>query len=210
MIQSLRVKPFSYAHMKYIIDLKVEVISDEPLSKVAEALFADFQYALSEGDFPTSRLSSSFAPTRNLSAPEDTTTEVCAPPVEPTSESVTDSRPAVGDDVAAVLERYNLTLPKQKKGWPEWRLPLASCYGSVYALPSMHGKLVLTNGVLAYIVCMDNVPEVRCKWAQIHLENFVPNNVESEKALPYPKPERKSKAKADPFAEFNNAPYNGF
>lgn len=97
-------------------------------------------------------------------------------------------------DVTAVLERYALTLPKSslKKGAPEWRVPKRSCYGEVNGLPNLRGKLILTNGIIAYIVREDG------KWADVHFDWFIPDE-EDKEAVPY---EKRVKKREVDLAEF--------
>jgi hypothetical protein len=75
--------------------------------------------------------------------------------------------PPTSDTVAAVLAQYNFTLPKQVKGAPDWRVPKGRCHGEVAGLPQLRGKVVLTNGIKAFLVQENET------WADIHWDWFL-------------------------------------
>lgn len=83
-----------------------------------------------------------------------------------------------GGDVATVLARYSLTLPRVKKGGPEWRGINECVNGYPRGLPSLYGKLVLTDGIHGIVI--HNVetnlqPGQRHRWSQIMVKNFIPD-----------------------------------
>ena len=87
-------------------------------------------------------------------------------------------------DVAAVLAHYHLTLPKQRKPL-HWKVPKGHCYGEVEGLPGLRGKVVLTDGIQAFLVRSDG------KWAMIHWNWFIlddlddlPEGIEKPKGRP--------------------------
>lgn len=80
---------------------------------------------------------------------------------------------ALSHDVTAVLEAYKLSLPPLKRGAPAWKVPSEPCYGKINALDNINGKLVLTNGIKAFIVREDG------RWYDVHLDWFVPDNIET-------------------------------
>ena len=100
------------------------------------------------------------------------------------------------DDVSAVLGLYNLTLPKVKKGQPEWRVPPVPCYGEVEGLPGMRGRLVLTNGITGILIKDDGVLPSRVQpWFTVHYDRFI---ADKDETLPadLPKPTGKTKREA--------------
>jgi hypothetical protein len=103
----------------------------------------------------------------------------------------------LASDVAAVLARFNLTLPKQKKGAPPWRTPKKKCIGNVQGLPNLRGELVLTNGIQAYIVQdveQATVKLGRCKWAEVHYDWFLPDDLS---AMPDIEPRKVKETKSN-------------
>ena len=83
-----------------------------------------------------------------------------------------------GGDVATVLARYFLTLPRVKKGGPEWRAINESVNGYPRGLPSLYGKLVLTDGIHGIVIHnveRDLQPGERHRWSQIMVKNFIPD-----------------------------------
>ncbi len=94
---------------------------------------------------------------------------------------------AFSADVAAVLDLYGLTLPKVKRGEPEWRVPKEPLWGHVQGLPSLQGRLVLTNGIKAFVIqdSERNISGSQMRWADVHFDFFVPNKPEEvESFLP--------------------------
>jgi len=82
------------------------------------------------------------------------------------------SCPPLASSVATVLAQYNFTLPKQKKGAPEWKVPKGPCFGEIEGLPGLRGKVVLTNGIKAFLVRQDGA------WADVHWDWFKPDHEE--------------------------------
>lgn len=85
-------------------------------------------------------------------------------------------------DVAAVLEHYKLTLPKTwlKKGAPPIKVPQNQVYGEIMGLPTLRGRIVLTNGVMAFMIREDG------KWHYVHWNNFIPDRHDMITDLPQP------------------------
>lgn len=113
-------------------------------------------------------------------------------------EVLTPQVPSLSCDVAAVLGRFAFTLPKSKKGEPDWRVPKKKLFGEIQGLHTLRGEVVLTNGIMAFLVMGEK------KWASVHWNHFIADDLD---ALPddLPQPFRMSKAdkriEAD-FAEF--------
>ena len=91
----------------------------------------------------------------------------------PTPRPVESTDPSQSNAVAAVLARYNLTIPKTRLQDPPWRVPSGNCWGEIEGLPTMRGKLVLTNGIKAFIVREDGY------WWDCHYDWFIPDRVET-------------------------------
>lgn len=86
-------------------------------------------------------------------------------------------------DVATVLAHYNLTMPKSwlKHGAPPPKVPQNQIYGEIQGIPSLRGRIVLTNGIMAFMVREDG------KWNYVHWNHFVPDDVELiDQDLPQP------------------------
>jgi hypothetical protein len=103
---------------------------------------------------------------------------------------------ALPHDVAAVCEAYKITLPATKKGAPPWRVPSEPCYGHVHALDSLNGKLVLTNGIKAFVIREDG------KWCDVHYDWFI---ADDPRTLPEEYRVRKTREKKElpDFLQFN-------
>lgn len=94
--------------------------------------------------------------------------------------------------VNTIAERYGVTLPKPRKGSPEWHVPSGKCHGTVTGLPGFTGELILTNGVKAILVRADG------KWFDVHYGWFVPNKASQPVYAGLPQPKVKAKAKRVP------------
>lgn len=96
---------------------------------------------------------------------------------------LTKTEPSLSFDVATVLAHYNLTMPKSwlKHGAPPPKVPQNQIYGEIQGIPSLRGRIVLTNGIMAFIVREDG------KWNYVHWNHFVPDDVELiDQDLPQP------------------------
>ena len=173
--------------MHYLrISLVVE--SDEPLEVVREALECDLDNSL-DGVCKVVNIShdrdlASVFVTERSSRNEH---QVLTPVV-----------PSLSTDVAAVLSRYSFTLPKQKKGQPDWRVPKKALYGEVNGLPGLRGEVVLTDGIKAFLVRGDG------SWCDIHWNWFVPDDLEAIPegvSVPF-RDGREDKKTEQTFAEF--------
>lgn len=80
---------------------------------------------------------------------------------------------AIPQEVTAVCEAYKLTLPPLKRGSPPWRVPSKPCYGKIHALDNINGKLVLTNGIKAFVIREDG------RWYDVHLDWFIADDVDA-------------------------------
>lgn len=99
------------------------------------------------------------------------------------------------EQVATVMARYNIQLPRLKQGQPEWRVPTGPCYGQSRGLNNLRGELILTNGVMAILIIGYSGAGERAKWVQIHYENFIADKPEH---LPLPQSQPKERpSKAD-------------
>lgn len=88
---------------------------------------------------------------------------------------LTEGVTCLSSDVAAVCERFNLTLPRSKKGEADWRTPMPDkqVYGRSRGLANLYGRLVLTNGIHAIIVNENTSP---ARWSTIMFDNFIPDD----------------------------------
>lgn len=96
---------------------------------------------------------------------------------------LTKTEPSLSFDVATVLAHHNLTMPKSwlKHGAPPPKVPQNQIYGEISGIPSLRGRVVLTNGIMAFMVREDG------KWHYVHWNHFIPDNVEMVDAdLPQP------------------------
>lgn len=104
-------------------------------------------------------------------------------------------------DVSLVAERFNITLPKVKKGGPEWRLPLGPCWGQVSGLPGIRGKVILTNGVSAILIpeaAWNSKKDEQVKqWVTIHYDWFIPDDPMDLPAGMHQPKERKEKVRKE-------------
>lgn len=102
--------------------------------------------------------------------------------------------------VAAVLARFSFALPKEKKGAPRWRVPKGECWGEVEGLPSLRGKVVLTNGIIAFLVRQDgHWTNIHWDWFLVDKEETLPEGVENPKGRGLAKKDSKLEAA---FADF--------
>ncbi len=102
-------------------------------------------------------------------------------------------------DVSAVLSALNITLPKSwlKKGAPPVRVPPETLVGEIEGLPTMRGQIVLTNGIMAFMVREDG------KWDHVHWDHFVPDDRDKVPSdLPINKKIRVDSKLESTFAEF--------
>lgn len=100
-----------------------------------------------------------------------------------------------------MLARFNLTLPKERKGSPPWRLPRGECRGQIEGIPTLRGSLVLTNGIIGFLILDDQLTNGCKKWASVHYDWFVPDR-DSEAALPEGLPAPRGRYKNKVFEEF--------
>lgn len=106
--------------------------------------------------------------------------------------------PSLPRDVAGVLEQYSFTLPKQKKGAPDWKVPKNALWGEIQGLHTLRGKIVLTNGIMAFLVREDS------KWYSVHWNHFIADDSSMlPEDLPQPYRESREDKKTEMcFAEF--------
>ena len=153
--------------------LRISLVVDslEDLDTVREALTADLDCSL-DGSCKVvnithdRELASAFTKAQSNGHHEVLCHETATPPLAP--------------DIAAVLSFYNFTLPKSwtKKGAPPVRVPKKDCIGEIEGLYTLRGKIVLTNGIMAFLVREDG------KWDEVHWAHFIPDDLEACEDLP--------------------------
>lgn len=115
-------------------------------------------------------------------------------------EVLTKTEPSLSFDVAAVLAHYKLTLPKTwlKHGAPPPKVPQNQIYGEIHGIPSLRGRIVLTNGIMAFLIREDG------RWNYVHWNHFIPDNAEMiDSDLPQPVKRTSVDAKVEScFADF--------
>jgi hypothetical protein len=158
-----------YLRISLIVD------SEEDLEIVREALTTDLELSLDESckvvNITHDRdLAKAFVVERSAGMHEVLTPVVSSLPV----------------DVAAVLQQYSFTLPKAKKGEPDWRVPKNQLWGQIQGLHTLRGRIVLTNGIMAFLVREDGM------WYSVHWNHFIADDLD---ALPddLPRPYKESK-----------------
>lgn len=172
--------------MHYLrISLLVE--SDTPIEEVREALSADLECSL-DGVCKVVNIShdKELASVFVQAQSAGTAHQVLTPQVS--------SLPC---DVAAVLEHFNFTLPKARKGEPEWRVPKKKLFGEIQGLHTLRGEVVLTNGIMAFLVRGDGA------WYNVHWNHFIADDLDAlPDDLPVPQPKTKYQRTEELFAEF--------
>ncbi len=84
-----------------------------------------------------------------------------------------------------------------KKGAPPVRVPPEILVGEIEGLPTMRGQIVLTNGIMAFMVREDG------KWDHVHWDHFVPDDRDKVPSdLPINKKVRVDTKLESTFAEF--------
>lgn len=172
--------------------LRISILVDSPLDldTIREALTTDLELSLDEAckvvNITHDRdLAAAFVQERSSRT-------------EP--EVLTKQESSLSYDVAAVLAQYHLTLPKTwlKHGAPPPKVPQNQIYGEIQGIPSLRGRIVLTNGIMAFMVREDG------KWNYVHWNHFIPDNVEMiDSDLPQPVKRTSVDAKVEScFADF--------
>lgn len=155
--------------MKHYIKLTMIVESDDTLEQLQETLPMDIECALL--DELTNRTC------KVLLVQHDK--DLAAHSVRDTRPEfeVLNPRPSrcVSQDVVTVCELYHIQLPKQRPTSPEWRVPKETCRGYVNGIPGLRGKLVLTNGIKAFIV----KEHESNRWCDIHHDFFIADDIET-------------------------------
>ena len=148
------------------LNVSLAVESDEPLDILQAGLHTDIEYALEEYQCkvfsvtPDREQALRYLQARKCDNITVLTPQVASP---------------LPQGVAAVLAEYNWTLPKQKKGEPEYRA--VSVVGEVHGLPTLRGKVVLTNGIMAYLVIGVTNNNSMSHWCTVHWDSFVPDDL---------------------------------
>ena len=96
---------------------------------------------------------------------------------------LTKTEPSLSCDVATVLAHYHLTMPKSwlKHGAPPAKVPQNQIYGEIQGIPGLRGRIVLTNGIMAFLIREDG------RWSYVHWNHFLPDDREMVDAdLPQP------------------------
>jgi len=155
---------------KIFLNLSIMVESDDELDAVQEAVKYDLDKALEiwSGGVLALSWDREMALQSNLQALDQHKQSIDLQREQALEES---------EQVANVLARLNLVLPKTKYGHAEWRVPNGVCYGESRGLQNLRGELVLTNGVTGILVL--GYANERAKWVQIHFDNFIPDRVET-------------------------------
>lgn len=170
---------------KIYLNLSIMVESDESLDTTIEAITEDLNYFLNDihnGGVIHCTWDREAALASNKASLEKERTILDLQREQAMEES---------EQVSAVVARFNLQLPRLKKGQPEWRVPSGPCYGQSRGLHNFRGELVLTNGVMAILILGYSGEGQRAKWAQIHYENFIADKPEY---LPLPQPQPKERS----------------
>lgn len=151
--------------------ISLTVDSEEDLDRVRELLTDDLELSLDGACKVVNithdrELASTFTKAQRNGCHEVLCHEVPPPPLAP--------------DIAAVLSCYGFTLPKSwlKKGAPPIRVPQKDCVGEIQGLHNLRGKVVLTNGIMAFLVRLDG------RWSEVHWNHFVPDDLEACEDLP--------------------------
>ena len=157
----------------HYLRISILVDSDEPLDAIREALSADLDNSL-DGNCKVVNithdrdLASAFVQERGSRTDHQVLTKI---------------EPSLSFDVATVLAHYHLTMPKSwlKHGAPPAKVPQNQIYGEIQGIPSLRGRIVLTNGIMAFLIREDG------KWHYVHWNHFIPDNMEMVDAdIPQP------------------------
>jgi GAF domain-containing protein len=162
------------------LNISLAIESDLPLDELQQKIKADLEYCYEAEKGTVFSITwdreQALAYTRACAA--TSITPVKEPPCEHSL------------DVIEIMKRYNLTLPKAKRGEPPFRG--CSVIGEVNGLPTLRGKVVLTNGIKAFLIVGVNDTH---HWADIHWDSFIPddlNSIPADIEIPQPK-ERKER-----------------
>ena len=173
------------------LNIALALESDEPLEELQARLHQDIEYALEE--WKCKVFSVTWDRDQALAFVEAQSPrnghEVLTP----------QPLPFLAEDVTAVLRQYNLTLPKTwvKKGAPVAKVPKNKVFGEVYGLPNLRGEVVLTNGIMAFLVRQDGA------WYHVHWNNIVPDDLDAiDESLPKPCRPFRDRSIEETFAEF--------
>jgi hypothetical protein len=179
--------------MKTFLNLSICVDSDLPLDDLDEVITLDIEYALEEMKCKVINVTpdreQALAYLKSLSP-------------EPTKLG-RQPGPDHSQDVYAVLERYNLQLPKPSRTDPPWRVPTKKLIGEIQGLSTLRGEIVATNGIMAFLII--HLPGGTFHWSWVHWDSFVPDDLGALGDLP--RPERKERKnnkveKQEAFLEF--------
>ena len=157
----------------HYLRISILVDSDEPLDAIREALSADLDNSL-DGNCKVVNITHD----RDLAAAfvqeRSSRTE---------HQVLTKTEPSLSFDVATVLAHYSLTLPKSwlKHGAPPPKVPQNQIYGEIQGIPGLRGRIVLTNGIMAFLIREDG------RWSYVHWNHFIPDDREMvDSDLPQP------------------------
>lgn len=158
--------------MQYLrISLLVD--SNEPIDTIREALTSDLECSLDNA-----------CKVVNITHDRDLATAFVQERGSRTDHQVlTKQESSLSFDVATVLAHYHLTLPKswQKKGAPPAKVPQHQLSGEIQGIPSLRGRIVLTNGIMAFMVREDG------RWNYVHWNHFIPDDPDLiDSTLPKP------------------------
>lgn len=154
------------------LNISLALESEDPLDLLQENLHQDLEFALAEyGCKVFSVTWDREQALRFLQAQQNKVVQL-------------DYAPApISEDVTFVLSKYNLTIPKPKRGEPPWKVPQKHLFGQVHGLDTLKGEIVLTNGIMAFLVRSDGA------WYDVHWNHFVADDLDD---LPddLPRPQR--------------------
>ena len=155
--------------------LRISILVDSPLdlAEIREALTSDLECSLDEA-----------CKVVNITHDRDLAAAFVQERSSRTEHQVlTKTEPSLSFDVATVLAHYHLTMPKSwlKHGAPPAKVPQNQIYGEIQGIPSLRGRIVLTNGIMAFLIREDG------RWNYVHWNHFIPDNIEMVDAdLPIP------------------------
>lgn len=174
----------------HYLRISILVDSNDPLDTIREALSSDLELSLDGA-----------CKVVNITHDRDLAAAFVQERGSRTDHQVlTKTEPSLSFDVATVLAHHNLTMPKSwlKHGAPPAKVPQNQIYGEISGIPSLRGRIVLTNGIMAFMVREDG------GWAYVHWNHFIPDapdQIDND----IPQPMRKARVDTkleDCFAEF--------
>ncbi len=157
----------------HYLRISILVNSDEQLDTIREALSSDLELSL-DGACKVVNITHD----RDLAAAfvQERSSRI-------EHQVLTKSESSLSYDVATVLAHYSLTLPKSwlKHGAPPPKVPQNQIYGEIQGIPSLRGRIVLTNGIMAFLIREDG------RWNYVHWNHFIPDDMDQiDSDIPQP------------------------